>query len=146
MQQSACTGGGRDGHTSGETAIWAYGSRAYAALKKMLLLREKLRPYISAQMRIAADTGSPIVRPVWYHYPDSAAFTPEVQNTQFLFGPMYMVAPVVELGQRSRHVFFPQGGNCTSWRHWETGKVYLGGSSSEVAVPYDTPAAFKCVT
>ena len=63
-----------------------------------------------------------------------------------MFGHEWLVAPVVELGQRKRRVFFPAGPQCNEWKHWETGEVYTGGQTTEVAVPFDSPAAFKCAT
>ena len=38
------------------------------------------------------------------------------------------------------------GPQCSEWKHWETGAVYQGGQTTEVVVPYDSPAAFKCAT
>jgi alpha-glucosidase (family GH31 glycosyl hydrolase) len=51
-----------------------------------------------------------------------------------------MVAPVLNLGQRARCVYFPQGAN---WTHHYTAKVYKGGTTSMVLAPLDEFPLFK---
>lgn len=59
---------------------------------------------------------------------------------QYMMGDSYMAAPVLNLGQRERRVYFPAG---ASWVHHYTGKVYLGGTTAVVPAPLDTFPLFK---
>jgi len=123
-----------------ETAAWAYGEEAYSAIEKMIHVREELRPYINGQMAQIARSGSPFMRPIWFEFPDDAkAMTAEVEDTQFMMGDTYLVAPVTKLAAREREVYFPSGAR---WRHHFTGVEYKGGQTTIVPAPLDTPPFF----
>ena len=65
-------------------------------------MRERLRPYIMAQMRAAHATGAPPMRPLFFDFPaDEEGTTVE---DQFMLGPDLLVAPVLEEGAREREV------------------------------------------
>lgn len=88
---------------SHETAAWAYGAEAEQAIAKMIRAREALRPYINAQMKAAADTGAPVMRPLWFEFPtDPRTMESTVETTQFLMGSDYMIAPVTTYLARER--------------------------------------------
>lgn len=56
-------------------------------------------------------TGYPIIRPLWWRaveFRDSATWN--ISN-QFFIGDRYMVAPILEIGQNNRMVYFPLGAN-----------------------------------
>jgi alpha-D-xyloside xylohydrolase len=57
-----------------------------------------------------------------------------VPEDQYMFGPEIMVAPVLELGARSRCVYLPSG---VRWREGDTGFVREGGVWIDVAAPLD---------
>merc|ERR1712048_1196015 len=61
---------------------------------------------------------------------------------QYMMGDAYMVAPILNLGQRSREVYFPTG---TDWVHHFTGKRYHGGSTATVDAPLENFPLFKRV-
>ena len=42
----------------GPNEVWSFGDEAYAIIRDLLFLRERLKPYILAQMAAAAETGS----------------------------------------------------------------------------------------
>eukprot|EP01062_Namystynia_karyoxenos_P006725 TRINITY_DN12358_c0_g1_i1.p1 TRINITY_DN12358_c0_g1~~TRINITY_DN12358_c0_g1_i1.p1 ORF type:complete len:709 (+),score=168.55 TRINITY_DN12358_c0_g1_i1:75-2129(+) len=133
-----CTGFSCD--QSHETAAWAYGAEAEVAIAKMISTRNALRPYIDQVMGDAAQTGAPPMRPLWFEFPSDPELTKQsVEDTQFMLGHSYLVAPVTDLGSRSRQVYFPSG---SSWKHYFTGAAYSSGWHN-VDVPYDTPAVFK---
>ena len=118
--------------TGGPNEVWSYGDEAYAIIARLLLLRERMRPYIVEQMRVASERGVPPMRPLWFDNPsDDAAWPVE---DQFLFGPDVVVAPVTEYGARSRRVYLPAG---TRWRHAVTGDVLPGGTERELAAPLE---------
>ncbi len=59
---------------------------------------------------------------------------------QYMVGDDYMAAPILNLGQRSRQVYFPKG---AQWVHHFTGATYNGGSTVSVDAPLDTFPLFK---
>jgi len=59
---------------------------------------------------------------------------------QYMMGDDYMAAPVLNLGQRARSVYFPIGAD---WTHHYTSQVYKGGTTTVVPAPLDTFPLFK---
>ena len=59
---------------------------------------------------------------------------------QYMMGDDYMAAPILNLGQRSRMVYFPEGAD---WTHHYTSKVYKGGSTEMIPAPLDEFPLFK---
>ena len=57
-----------------------------------------------------------------------------------MMGDDYMVAPVLNLGQRARAVYFPMGAD---WQHHYTGTVYKGGTTAIVDAPLNTFPLFQ---
>lgn len=87
--------------------IWSFGERNFEILKKIILIREKLRPYIKSQMNIASEKGYPIMRPMFFEYPDDEiCYTLE---SQYMFGDDIIFAPIVEKGQTEKEVYIPDG-------------------------------------
>ena len=101
--------------------IWSYGPEMEALLTKFIRIRELIRPYVRALMRTAHETGAPLLRPLFYEFPEDAqAWT---CKDEFLFGPDLLVAPVLEPGEGGRRVYLPEG----SWTHLFTGETFEGG-------------------
>ncbi len=108
--------------TGGPNEVWSFGKEAYDIIKALLFLRERLKPYIMAQMRAAHETGTPPMRPLFFDFTeDEDCVTVE---DQFMFGPDLLVAPVLHEGARQREVYLPAG---TTWRDAWTDEVYEGG-------------------
>jgi len=116
--------------------IWDFGDVAYDAIKTVISIREQLRPYIYEQMQIASSTGTPVMRPLWFDFP-SVTLAATIED-QFMFGPKYMVAPVIEYLARSRSVYFPLVNNSV-WVHWFTKETYQPGLTVlDFSAPLDT--------
>ena len=118
------------GHTmtGGPNEVWSYGAAAYERIVAVLRLRERLRPYLHEQMRVAARDGVPPMRPLWVDFPqDQDAWQTE---DEFLLGPDLLIAPVLEPGVRVRDVYLPEG---RTWVTAGTGDRHDGGTI--VAVP-----------
>jgi alpha-D-xyloside xylohydrolase len=93
----------------GPNEIWSFGDAVYRVAARLLRLREAMKPYILAQMREAARSGIPPMRPLFVDFPaDARAY--ELWD-QYMFGPDLMVAPVLHREQRSRRVYMPIGGS-----------------------------------
>jgi hypothetical protein len=70
------------------------------------------------------------------HPSDERAWTIE---DEFLFGPDVLVAPITELGARSRHVYLPAGAN---WQDIATRAVLSGGDGFDVDPPLERIPVF----
>ena len=104
----------RHGETSGiiepsgdPNELWSFGERNFEILKDLVLLREKLRPYIAEQMAAASEKGYPVMRPMFFEYPnDEICYT---LDEQYLFGDDILFAPIVHRGQTEKQVYAPDG-------------------------------------
>lgn len=129
------TGGGK--HISGaENEVWSYGDEVYEICKKYMNLREKMRPYVRKLMKAAHEKGTPIMRPLFYDFPeDKIAW--EIED-EYMFGPELLVAPILYADVRERQVYLPDG----IWRNICNGKVYQGKQRITVAAPIDQIPVF----
>jgi alpha-D-xyloside xylohydrolase len=118
--------------TGGPNEVWSFGEEAYGLIRELLFLRERLRPYIMAQMQAAHERGIPPMRPLLFDFPEDE--TAWLVDDAFMFGPDLLVAPVLEAGARSRSVYLPAG---ATWHDAWTDKAFGGGQSIEVTAPLD---------
>ena len=124
--------------TSGQdNEVWSFGEDNYEILKKYLFIREKLRPYIRECMKQASETGAPVMRPMFFDFPEDKICW-ETED-QYMFGPDLLVAPVMEMGERTRSLYLPEG---IKWTEAATGKVYDGGQRVTVEAPIDVIPVF----
>ena len=102
--------------------IWSFGERNFDIIRKILKVRENLRPYIGKQMKTASEKGWPVMRPMFFTYPhDAKCWT---LGDQYLFGDDILFAPIMEQGQTSRTVYVPDG----EWVLTKDGTVYTAGT------------------
>jgi alpha-D-xyloside xylohydrolase len=94
-----------------DNEVWSFGDEAYEIIRELLFLRERLRPYVMAQMRVAQEKGTPPMRPLFFDFAEDERCS-EVDD-QFMFGPDLLVAPVLYEGAREREVYLPAGANWT---------------------------------
>ncbi len=106
--------------------------RVEPILKKYMELRYRMLPYIYTAAKECCDTGLPIMRALWLHYPDDAAAV--ARGDQFLWGRDVLVSPVVEKGARSRRLYLPHG----SWYDFWTEERLEGGREIERKVDLET--------
>ncbi|HYT60538.1 MAG TPA: TIM-barrel domain-containing protein [Haliangiales bacterium] len=88
--------------------------------RKYLELRYRLLPYNYTLAREACDTGLPMMRALWLHYPNDAEAVK--LGNEYLWGRDLLVAPVVEKGAKSRRVYLPDG----IWYDWWTNEKIQG--------------------
>jgi alpha-D-xyloside xylohydrolase len=120
------------GITGGPNEVWSFGNEIYEIIKKLLNLREELRPYIMDQMREAHLTGSPLMRPLFFDFPDDEqCYAPD---DQYMFGSKIMVAPVLKKGKQSRCVYLPAG---SKWRDGYNDTIQRGGIWVQVDAPLE---------
>ncbi len=109
--------------TSGQdNEVWSFGEDNYEILKKYLFIRENLRPYIRECMKKTSETGEPVMRPLFFDFPEDKQCW-EIEDA-YMFGSDILVAPVMEAGVSERKVYLPAG---CKWTESATGKVYDGG-------------------
>lgn len=124
----------RDGiaqcNTGAGNELWSFGSAVFTILKRYAALREALRPYLRALMQQAHETGEPLMRPMFYHYPQQEKGW--TITDQYLFGADVLVAPVVRAGETSRTVWLPENDN---WIDVNSAEHYHGGQDVVVSAP-----------
>ena len=124
-------------YTGQNNEIWSYGEEAQKIMEEQIKLRESLIPYISKVMKEASKNGSPAMRTMFYEFPEDKNCW-ELKD-QYMFGPDYLVAPVLHAGERSRNVYLPKG----NWENIHTKKVIEGGKTIEVDAPINQIPVFK---
>ncbi len=117
--------------------VWSYGEKAYPILTGCMARREELRPYVRRLMHEAHTSLTPLMRGMFYEFPEDENCA--TLKDQYMFGPDYLVAPVVHPGQRERGVYLPAG----SWEDIADGAVYEGGQRVTVAAPIEKIPVFK---
>lgn len=104
--------------TGDPNEIWSFGERNFEILRDLVLLRERLRPYIEKQMQTASEKGYPVMRPMFFDYPeDEICYT---LGEQYMFGDDILFAPVVNRGQTQKEVYLPEG----EWVLTKSGETY----------------------
>lgn len=111
---------GHTTHFSRNHEPWAFSPQVEEICRTYLNLRYQLMPYIYTLFWQATQHGTPVMRPLLYHFPNDRA-TYQIHD-QFLLGPFLMVAPVYHPGRTSRTVYLPAG----VWYDWWTGEHIVG--------------------
>jgi len=120
-----------------DNEVWSFGETTYEILSDLLFLRERLRPYIHEQMRVASQRGLPPMRPLFVDFPNDPVC--ETIEDQFMFGPEILVAPVPFYGAREREVYLPAD---IDWIDAWTGATYAGGQWLDIPAPLETIPVF----
>lgn len=100
--------------------------------RQYLELRYRLMPYLYSTIRECTQTGMPIMRALWLHYPDDEVAV--ARGDEYLWGRDMLVAPVVEKGATIRGVYLPRG----QWYDFWTNELVEGGRQIERAVDLET--------
>lgn len=95
-----------------------------------------LKPYIKQAVALNAQSGLPVMRPLFLHYEDDA-HTYSLKY-QYLFGRDLLVAPVHEEGRTDWTLYLPQD----SWINLWTGERHSGGAEVTIAAPMGQPPVF----
>ena len=127
-------------HGARDTEPWLLGNESFTYVRKIMGVRETLRPYVEGELAETARSGLPLNRPLLFDFPaDAKAWD---VTDQLMFGRQYMAAPVLEAGARNRTVYFPQG---AAWVHYFTGETFAGGASATVDAPLEHFPLFEKV-
>jgi alpha-D-xyloside xylohydrolase len=115
-----------------DTAIWQYGAAAEPILADYLRLRYRLMPYLYSLGNQTWRNGAPFMRALFMDFPNDAKVV--VIGDEYMFGPAFLVAPVLEQGATKRRVYLPAG---TDWYDWWTNRRYTGGQWIEAEAPIE---------
>lgn len=131
------TTGGAACCSGADNEVWSYGEEVYEICKKYMEYREQMRPYTRKLMEEAHEKGTPVMRTLFYMYPEDAACW-EVED-EYMYGPDVLVAPVLYEGQTSRSVYLPKG---EDWTESFTGREHAGGQRIVADTPLDVIPVF----
>ena len=129
--------GGAYLYTGQSNELWSYGEENYRIMKKYYDIRISMHDYIKQLYDEASENGSPLIRTMFYEFPDDKKCW-ELQD-QYMFGSEYLVAPIFHLNEFEREVYLPEG----RWEDTRDGKVYEGGQTIRAAAPIDSIPVFK---
>ncbi len=115
--------------------LWSFGDKNFKILKELVFLRERLRPYIEHHMKIASQKGYPVMRPMFFDFPDDEmCYT---LGEQYMFGDDILFAPIVNRSQTKKQVYLPAG----KWILTKNMQEY-GGGYYEIEARIDEFIAF----
>lgn len=115
--------------------IYQFGTRgdwAFDVQEKFINLRYHLLPYLySTAWNVTNKSGS-IIRSLYSSFgADKQGYE---NNTEFMFGPSFLVSPVTEKGAKTQSVYLPAG---TTWFNFWTGEKHEGGKTINQETPIE---------
>lgn len=123
--------------TGADNEVWSYGEEACEIMVKFINVREAMRDYTRELMRQAHETGAPVMRALFYEFPDDENCYNIADS--YMYGSDILVAPVCHEHKTSRRVYLPKG---AGWICAIDGKKYEGGQSYEISAPLNTLPVF----
>jgi len=123
--------------TGANNEIWSYGKEAQKIFEKQIALRERLRDYTASVMKEASENGSPVLRAMFYEFPEDEKCWD--LSDQYMFGSKYLVAPILTADTYSREVYLPAG----KWKDERTGEIIDGGKTITAQAPIDSIPVFS---
>lgn len=136
------TGGGMCG-TGASNEVWSYPKEVEDMMVYYIGLRNRLRPYIAHAMEQAHQTGTPVIRPLFYAFPEDEDCWEEEES--YLFGDDILVSPVLKPGMAWKRVYLPKNGEDEEDLYWyevQTGRKYPGGRIVAAKAPADRVPVF----
>ena len=125
-----------DDHEDSYRLPWQYPNVTEQA-KDFIRLRHALVPYTYSLAHESATGGLPIVRGMYFYYPQSEeSYSYE---KQYFFGENILVSPITQPGAvASTDVWFPEG----EWTNYFTNEVITGPAVQTIAADYSSMATF----
>ncbi len=106
----------------------------YSQLEKFTNTHVRLKGYIKELVDENVNKGTPVMRPLFYHYDEPRAYT---ESLEYLLGRDILVAPVIDKGATTKTVYLPED----EWVHLYSGKEFDGGMVI-VGAPVGEPPVF----
>ena len=105
---------------------WGVDEALVDDFRRAVELKYRLMPYIYAQAVHSSEHGYPMLRTLFFEYPEDQ--TSWYIDDEYMFGSDLLVAPLFETGE-TRNVYLPPG----AWLDYQTGKTYRGGQWHRLA-------------
>jgi alpha-D-xyloside xylohydrolase len=114
-----------------DTEAWRYGDEVESEVRRYLDLRQQLLPYIYSQAAAVTFQGSTLMRPLVMDFAhDDHALG---QKYEYMFGPAFLVSPVLETGAVSWPVYTPA--TLGGWFNFWTGSPVSPGTTTDIDAP-----------
>lgn len=123
--------------TGSPNEIWSFGEEVYQIMNNYLAIRLGMKEYINNLMIEAHTNGSPIIRSMFYEFPEDGICW-DIKD-QYMFGSDYLVAPVLYQGLTKRNVYLPKG----KWKNINDNLIYEGNQYIEAKAPLEYIPVFK---
>ncbi|HEX6126017.1 MAG TPA: glycoside hydrolase family 31 protein [Pyrinomonadaceae bacterium] len=117
---------------AGNKEPWEYGDEYTPINRASIELRYRFLPYLYSLFHEHERTGQPVMRPVWYEFPDDKLTY--LISDEYMIGTDVLITPIVKEGMRHRDAYFPTG---AAWINWWTGERLEGGKQHRVDAPLD---------
>lgn len=110
-------------------APWDYDNETIHLVKEALEIRNNVSADMLNFAQIAANSNYPIIRPLWWLAPEDK--NAQTIDTEFLLGDRYLIAPILEKGAKTLHVYLING----KWQEmFGSRTVYNVGSDGQTVV------------
>jgi alpha-glucosidase len=110
---------------------------ALPVVRELFALRRRFVPYLAERLRRYREDFEPILRPVFFDFPDDPSAWSE--QDAHMVGPDILFAPPVDPGVETLDIRLPAG---AEWQdHW-TGEVLTGGQTVRRPCPWSQPPIF----
>ena len=121
-----------------KTEPWRYSEETQRLFVKAIELRKSLQPYVIECSKKVSKEGYTLMRPLVFDFADD----PEAlaQESEYMFGPKYLVCPVLEAGVTSWKVYLPE--NEGGWDDFWTGEHYSGGRYYDINITLENIPVF----
>lgn len=116
----------------GNKEPWEFGDEFTRINRATVELRYQFLPYIYSLFREHERTGAPVMRPLWYEFPNDKQTY--LVGDQYMLGSDILVAPVIREGMRTRGIYLPIG---AEWIDWWTGAKLESGKTHYLQTPLD---------
>jgi len=104
---------------------WEYDSAFVVDFRRAIELKYALMPYIYAQAKASSEKGFPMMRTLFFEYPDDP--TSWLIEDEYFFGSDLLVAPLFDDADH-RRVYLPPG----MWVDYQTGRAYPGAAWHDI--------------
>ncbi|MCA1949060.1 MAG: glycoside hydrolase family 31 protein [Treponema sp.] len=117
---------------------WTRGKGTEKIVAEYIRSRYKLLPYIYQLWIAQEERGEPVLRPLWYHWPETD-WTSSCDDA-YTLGDSLLHAPLLDPAAKSRTVRLPAG----QWFDWKGGRYLRGDQSFTVrCARNETPLYFR---
>lgn len=128
-------------HDARHREAYLFQGQTLDLLRNAIRMRYSYTPYWYSLFFEAHVTGSPMIRPHWFHEPqDEKTYH---LDDQYLLGYALLVKPVLEKGINSLNVYLPGLAGQTAWFDLNSHQMHQGGKTVSIPVDLHTIPLFQ---